>query len=374
MAPDGSDPGRSASAGRSAIAGHTAMTVLGPVPVESLGIVLAHEHLLIRLPVFVDPDNADSPELRRRRNERVSLKNLGWVRQYWTYNADNMRMTSEPVATAELARFRAAGGSTLVDVTLPEIGRDPLALARMSRATGVHVVMGCGAYVGSTQLDWMRSASVGELADAFVAEARDGVAGSGIRPGVIGEIGCSWPLLGSEQRALRAAARAQRRTGLPISIHPGRNRASPGPILEILDEEGADLRRVAIGHLERTIQDIEGLRELGQQGPYLEFDCFGLETSFYPVPGISDIAMPSDAQRLDMVRGLIDAGYGSRILVSHDVCTKHRLARYGGHGYDHLVSNVMPWMRQRGFSDAEIDAIFVRNPAEFLAVAPVADA
>ena len=83
--------------------------------------------------------------------------------------------------------------------------------------------------------------------------------------------------------------------------------------------------------------------------------------------------MPSDAQRLDMVRGLIDAGYGSRILVSHDVCTKHRLARYGGHGYDHLVSNVMPWMRQRGFSDAEIDAIFVRNPAEFLAIAPATD-
>jgi phosphotriesterase-related protein len=350
------------------------MTVLGPVPVESLGIVLPHEHLLIRLPVFVDPENADPPELRRRRNERVTLKNLGWVRQYWTYNADNMRMTSEAVATAEVARFRTAGGSTVVDVTLPEIGRDPAALVRMSRASGVHIVMGGGAYVGSTHLDWVRRASVEELADAFVAEARDGVGKTGIRTGVIGEIGCSWPLQDGERRALRAAARAQRRTGLPISIHPGRNRAAPGPIVEILGEEGADLRRVAIGHLERTIQDVDGLCELGRLGPYLEFDCFGLETSFYPVPGIADIAMPSDAQRLDLVRGLIDAGFGSRILVSHDVCTKHRLARYGGHGYDHLVSNVMPWMRQRGFSDDEIATIFVRNPGEFLAIAAVADA
>jgi phosphotriesterase-related protein len=342
-----------------------AMSVTGPVPVDELGIVLPHEHMLIQLQKFVE---FDEPALRARQEEPVALANLGWIRQYWTYNEDNLRLADEDLASVELARFRVAGGSTVVDLTLPGVGRDPEALSRISRATGVHIIMGCGAYVAHLQPTRVREASATELAEQFMAELQDGADDTGIRPGIIGEIGCSWPLDQSEAKAVRAAAMAQRQSGVPISIHPGRNREAPGAIVELLAESGADLSHVVIGHLDRTIQELDGLCELGRWGVYLELDCFGLETSFYPVPGIVDIDVLSDAQRLDLVRGLIDGGFGAQVLLSHDVCSKHRLARYGGHGYDHLLANVMPWMRQRGFTEEEIQMLFVRNPAAMLAI------
>jgi phosphotriesterase-related protein len=339
----------------------TVMTVLGPVPTAELGIVLPHEHLLCHLHIF--PEQRDQP----RFGERLTLANLGWVRQHWSGIEDNARLTSEVLAIRELSRFKAAGGGTLVDLTQDGIGRSPRALARISEATGVHIVMGSGAYVGPTHSAWVATASVDELAAAFIREAREGVSRrrGGVRPGIIGELGCSWPLEPAEVRVLVAGARAQRETGLPISIHPGRNRAAPFEIVDRLGEAGADLSRVIIGHLDRTIQDLPGLLELGARGVVLEFDLFGLETSFYPWSGVR--AGLSDAQRLDLVRGLIDGGLGDRVVLAHDICTKHRLARYGGHGYDHLVSNVMPWMREMGFTDAEIHGLVVANPARLLA-------
>ena len=345
-----------------------AMTVLGPVPVAQLGIALPHEHLLIHIPDFID---VDEETVRRLQNEPVTLENLGWVRQYWTYSRDNLRMTSEPLATAEVARFAAAGGSTIVDVTVPGLGRDPQALARISRSTGLHIVMACGAYVAKSHPVWIADATESQLADRFVAEARDGVGTTGIKPGII-KVGCSWPLHVDEQKALRAAAHAQRKTGLAITLHPGRDRAAPRLIADILAKQGADLRRVVMGHLDGRVQDLDGLRELGERGLFLEFDVFGLETSYFPVPGVVGIDGLSDAQRLVLVRGLIDAGFGPQILLSHDIGTKHRLAAYGGHGFDHLVANVIPWMRRRGFTPEEIDMLFVRNPANLLTIRPAA--
>ena len=342
-----------------------AMTVLGPVASADLGIVLAHEHLVIDLPHMVESEDATS---RTRQEARLTLENLGWVRQYWTWSFDNLVLDDTALAAAELGRFAAAGGGAIVDVTLPGIGRDPQALVEISQVTGVHVIMGTGAYVAGTHPDWVGSSSTEELADRFVAEAIDGVAG--VRAGIIGEIGCSWPLEDDEARVLAAAAQAQRRTGLAISVHPGRDRASPAGIIDILRDNDADLERVIIGHIERTVPDHDGLLSVVSMGCTVAFDIFGLETSYYPVPGTSGVVMASDAQRLDLIDGLISGGHADRIVVSHDVCTKHRLVRYGGHGYDHLVSNVMPWMRERGVDEADLERLFVANPARMLTVAP----
>ncbi len=339
-----------------------AMTVLGPRPVSDLGITLPHEHLLVHIPDFID---FDEETLRGRQNEPVTLENLGWVRQYWTYSRDNLRMTSEPLATAEVMRFAAAGGSTIVDVTVPGLGRDPQALARISRSTGLNIVTATGAYVAKSHPERVSAASEAELADLFITEARDGIGVSGIKPGII-KIGCTWPLHVDEAKALRAAAHAQQQTGLAITLHPGRDRAAPGIIADLLAQEGADLRRVVMGHLDGRVQDLAGLHELGARGLFLEFDVFGLETSYFPVPGVVGIDGLSDAQRLALVRALIDAGFGKQVLLSHDIGTKHRLAAFGGHGFDHLVANVIPWMRLRGFTPDEIDMLFVRNPASVL--------
>ncbi len=335
------------------------MTVLGPISVADLGVVLSHEHLLCRL--YRPPDLMTNERL----GERVTMRNLGWVRQNWASNTDNLQLNSERLAIAELSRFKAAGGGTLVDLTQDGIGRAPAALARISRATGVHIVMGCGAYVGPTHPPRIADASSDEIAAGMRDEIRRGVRRSGVRPGILGEIGCTWPLQEGEIRVLAAAVAVQAATGMAISIHPGRDRAAPYQIIEILEESGVDVGRVVIGHLDRTVPDLPGLLEIARRGPYLEFDLFGLETSYYPWSGVPEGL--SDAQRLALVRGLIDAGFGDRVLLSHDICTKHRLARYGGHGYDHLLTNVRPWMRTRGFDEAELDLLFVANPAGMLA-------
>ena len=156
--------------------------------------------------------------------------------------------------------------------------------------------MGCGAYVAPTNPAWIATATTGAIADRLVAEANGGVGSARIRPGIIGEIGCSWPLEAVEGRVLVAAALAQARTGLAISVHPGRNRAAPLQIVERLAAAGADVSRVVIGHLDRTVQDLAGLVEIARSGPYVELDLFGLETSWYPWPGVAEGL--SDAQRL----------------------------------------------------------------------------
>ena len=341
--------------------GH-AMTVLGPVPARDLGMTLPHEHLLIRIPRFIELDDVSG---RARQEEPVTLENLGWVRRFWTYNFDNLVLSDEALAIAEVSRFVAAGGSTLVDVTVPGIGRDPEALARIARATRLNIVMACGAYVAKSHPTSVRDATPERLAEQLVLEIREGVGPTRIRPGII-KVGCTWPLDPSEEKALQAAAYVQQQTGLPISIHPGRDRSAPRIIAKILADHGADLRKVVMGHLDGRVQDLPGLRELGALGLYLELDVFGMESSYFPVPGVRGLDALSDAQRLDLVRELLDVGLGAQVLVAHDIGTKHRLARYGGHGYDHLLTSIIPWMRERGFGDDEITMIFVRNPGRML--------
>lgn len=339
-------------------------TVLGPIPADTLGPTLVHEHLLIENPSFVEP--ASQADRARAHRPVGDLADLGWVRRHWTNNADNLVLDDEALAVSELAALSSAGGRTLVDATVPGIGRDPRALARISRASGVNVVMGSGAYIETTHPPAIAGLDESALAASLVEEWRNGVGDTGIQPGFIGEIGCSWPLGDREHVVLRAAAAAQRLTGAPVMVHPGRDQTAPHAIVRILADAGADLGRVAIAHLDRTIQDVSGLLEVARSGVFLEFDCFGLESSYYPFdPAMATL---SDAQRLDLIRALLDAGYGERILLSHDVCTKHRLVAYGGHGFGHLFSEVLPWMWQRGFTPATTTALVVDNPARFLGV------
>ena len=155
-------------------------------------------------------------------------------------------------------------------------------------------------------------------------------------------------------------------TGAPILIHPGRSDQAPFEILDVLTMAGANLSRVIMGHLDRTMFDIESLIDLAAADCYLEWDLFGIETSYYP---LSNIDMPSDSSRLDAIKRLIDEGFGHKIVIAHDICTKHRLAKYGGHGYGYIMERIVPRMRRRGFRREDIRAILVDNPARVLAFA-----
>ncbi|MCH8185582.1 MAG: phosphotriesterase-related protein [Chloroflexi bacterium] len=337
-------------------------TVLGPVSPAELGPTMTHEHLLIDfLCMFNPPPEATA---RARAEEPITLENLGWVRYNSFSNRDNLLLGDEETAIEEASLYKRAGGGTIVDATTIGIGRDPLALARIARATGLNVVMGAGYYVDAVHPEGMDALAEPDIAAQIVADITQGVGDTGVRAGIIGEIGCTWPLTANERKVLRAAASAQRETGAAILIHPGRSEAAPREILDVLAESGADVGRTIMGHLDRTVANFDTLMDLASSGCYLEWDLFGNESSYYP---LSDISMPSDAQRIDVIAKMVAEGYGERIVVAHDVCTKHRLVRYGGHGYGHIVENIVPRMRQR-LSAQEVDAIVVQNPARILTI------
>jgi predicted metal-dependent phosphotriesterase family hydrolase len=306
-------------------------TVRGPVPADEVGFTLPHEHTAIAL--WHVPDRWD----------------------YWELSRD------EPIIEAELGRFVQAGGSCLVDLTLTGVGRDPARLVRLSERTGLHLVMGCGWYRGAYYPAEARidRRSVDDLADELVHEAQDGVGGSGVRPGIIGEIGTDKPWVSAaEERVHRAAARAARRTGLAITTHAVLSDVGLAQ-LRIFEEEGADLSRVVVGHAD-SYPSLDHYLEIVRRGANLEFDFLGM--SFTPME------QHGEGRVVDLLVELLSRGHGDRILLSQDVCHNGQLATYGGHGYTYLQETFLPRLRAAGVSAAEIDRMTVDNPRRILSV------
>ena len=336
-------------------------TVLGPIGPEELGVTMTHEHIMFRSRGATRPLDAEEREFFER---PVSMETLGRIRYYHYSNGDNSRLDDVPTAIDEIELYKKHGGGSLVDATSIGIGRNPAALAQISRATGVNIVMGGSYYIADYHPSDMGDISEDEIVEQIVGDVTEGVDGTGVKTGVIGETGCSWPLEDNERKVLRASARAQRLTGAPVLIHPGRNEAAPMEIIDVLDKSGADLERTIMGHLDRTVFQHDNLRRIAEAGCYLEWDLFGRVGSFYSAN--RDIDMPSDAQRMDDIAWVSSQGYGRRVLVAHDICTKSELERYGGHGYGYIVDFIAPQMRDRGFSQQAVDDILVNNPAAAL--------
>ena len=307
----------------------------------------------------------DSPS-EKLADAPITLENLGWIRRNYYSNRSNLQLMDLDTAIREVRKYSEVGGGAIVDATTTGIGRKPDALAQISRQSGVHIIMGAGFYVEAVHPEDMDERSVEELAREIIGDIVDGVEGSGVRAGIVGEIGCTWPLAPNERKSLSAAAIAQRETGAAILIHPGRHPDAPLEILELLASGGADISRVIMGHLDRTVFEFDALLSIAASGCCLEWDLFGNEGSYYP---LAEIDMPSDAQRLDFIERVADAGYSDRIVIGQDIATKHRLVSYGGHGYGHILENIVPKMRRKGFSEDVIRAITVGNPARILAFA-----
>ena len=337
-------------------------TVLGPIPASELGVTLPHEHFFCG---STAANLAEPPDPRDRvlAKQPVSLEIRDWLEYNWHCNSDNLLLNDEATAIAEALRYRQAGGRSIMDVTSGGIGRNPKGLARISQATGLHIVTGCGYYVEATHPPTVAKMTQTQITDEIVDQFANGLDGTGIKPGVIGEIGCSWPLTATEEKSLRASAAAQKILGAAMEIHPGKHPDSLAQIVKILQTTEVDMRRVILCHVDRTLPEARKLGELLKTGCTAEYDLFSVETTghYYRTLGIT---MPSDAQRLDNIRALMDAGFLNQLLISHDISFKHRLHKYGGQGYDHILVNTIPWMRQRGFTQAEIDALMIHNPRQ----------
>ena len=310
-------------------------TVLGPVDPATLGFTLPHEHTAIAL--WQVPNRWD----------------------YWELTRD------APIITEELGRFRDAGGSTLVDLTLSGVGRDPTWLVQLARDTGLTLVMGCGwyreaYYPAEARID---RRSVEDLADELVREASDGIAVPGldaaVRPGIIGEIGTDKPWLSAqEERVHRAVARASRRTGLAITTHAVMSDVGLAQ-LTVFEDEGADLSRVIIGHAD-SYPVLDHYLEIIRRGANLEFDFLGM--SFTPQERLGEPRI------IDLLRELLSRGHADRLFVSQDVCHNAQLRHYQGNGYTYLQDTFLPRLRAAGVSAAEVDQLTIANPRRILTI------
>jgi predicted metal-dependent phosphotriesterase family hydrolase len=309
-----------------------ALTVNGPVDPATLGVTLPHEHTAI------------------------SLWHVPGRWDYWELTRD------EALIVEELGRFRAAGGGTLVDLTLAGVGRDPAWLARISRATGLNIVMGCGWYRGAyypaeAAID---RRSVEDLADELVREATNGVGDTGIRPGIIGEIGTDKPWVSAlEERVHRAAARASRETGLALTTHAVMSDVGLAQ-LRIFEDAGADPGRVVIGHAD-SYPSLDYYLAIVGRGASIEFDFLGM--SFTPQE------RHGEGRIVELLCELLQRGHVERVLLSQDVCHNSQLKRYDGNGYVYLAETFLPRLRTAGLSQAEIDTITIANPRRILTIA-----
>ena len=339
-------------------------TVTGTINPSDLGKTSTHEHIFIDfLCMFTKPEEASE---QFKANQPLRLDNLGWIKYDPFRNIDNLELNDESLAVNEILKYKAVGGDSIVEVTTIGIGRDPQALAKISRLTNVNIITGAGYYVDAVHPDNMNDKTMSQLEEQITKEVQTGIGETGIKAGIIGEIGCSWPLTKNESKVLKAVAKAQQQTGAAILIHPGRHQDSPFEILDILSKSGADVSRVIIGHIERTIQDVTVVDKLAKSGCYLEYDLFGWEVSYYP---LSDkIDMVNDSQRIHYISKLIELGYESKIVIAQDIFSKHRTATYGGHGYGHIIENILPRMAKSGIPSEVINKIITENPANILTI------
>jgi phosphotriesterase-related protein len=302
-------------------------TVLGDVEPSALGATYCHEHFFCR------PGDERQPGF-----EDLVL--------------DDTERSAE-----ELRIFRRAGGSTVVDVTTSEYGRDAARLAEISRRTGVNVVAATGHIMEALWdgVEDVAERSDGDLVAEMVRDLTEGLPGApGVRAGVI-KVGTSkdGPTR-DEERVLRAAVEAQRRTGAPITTHTTKGTA-PLEQLRIFQDAGADLGHVIIGHQDHRLDWHDHLA-IVEAGCYIGYDCISKE-QYVP-----------DAERIAFIARLIEAGHGDRICLSGDLARRTYLTAYGGGpGMSYVLWRFLPWLRQRGVSEDDARGLVVDNPARLLA-------
>jgi predicted metal-dependent phosphotriesterase family hydrolase len=303
-------------------------TVDGPVEPGSIGWTLTHEHTFL---------------------EMWATDGHGFIGQ----------TRDEDVLAAELQAFADAGGSCLVDQTPGGSGRDPLGQRRLSARTGVKIVTGCGWYTEPYYPleDDLARRSTADIAQSLIAEIEGGFGSTGVRPGIIGEIGTSqgWvsPL---EERVHRAAARAQIATGLPLATHTLYHSAGAAQ-MALFDEEGVDPARVCMGHSD-TWPSVDYGTQIARWGGYVSIDNIGHQAGDH------------ERRVRDMVLGLIEAGYAERVLLSQDVGQVSELRSRGGRGYTYVSEFFLPALREAGVPEETIEMMTVTNPRRWLTITP----
>ena len=329
-------------------------TVLGAIDLEQLGIVLSHEHLVNDLRGAYSP--AGDERIRTVLQEPVSPR-IAWALADHPYNSlDNCRLDDLDGMTDELKTFRRLGGGSVIDLPPRGLGRRPEALARLSRDSGVNIIMGSGWYLERFQTESERASTVETLMAALLEDFRR----DGPRPGVIGEIGVSPMFTAAERATLRAAAMCQSELRVPLFVHtPAWARLGHEILDLVVDECGVSPQAVALCHMDPSHSDPAYQRSLAERGAMLGFDMIGMPFTF-PSEG----ACPGPEQSADAIMKLAEAGFAKQALLSHDLFLKSMMSKHGGNGLCYVPFAFPARLYERGLGTEEVHAMIAENAAD----------
>jgi phosphotriesterase-related protein len=312
-------------------------TVLGPVPADQLGLTLMHEHLVIGWPGW--EHDAAAP---------------GWKRD------DIVKLCVD-----RMHELKSLGLRTFLDPCPSDLGRDVEVMAKVSQATGVHIICATGLYKedqGAATYFKFRSQfadATHEITEGFLKEISEGIGSTGIKPGILKVATGAHRITPYEEMVLRAAARAATATGTPITTHTDEGTMGREQ-LQIFASEGVELQRVIIGHSCGSA-DLRYHTDMLDRGCTLGFDRFGLE-----------ILQP-DRLRVAALIGLLGIGFHDQIVLSHDTvwCWRGRAlplpeSIVPNWKPTHVLTNIVPTLREAGVPQAKIDAMLISNPRRLL--------
>jgi phosphotriesterase-related protein len=343
----------------------SAICVTGLVPGKDLGVTLPHEHLLIdfscRYSAAAD-EGTLGPQPRFADRWRLLRAPAGY--------RVNLLGTSVESAVEECRHFIASGGRTVVDLTPRGAGDDAVGLRRIAEATGLNVIASTGYYIDAALPDWVRRATVDELADRLVDDVQTGGA-EGVRRGAIGEIAIEGPTE-LELRCVQAAGRAQARTGAPVFLHVMSGilpayRDSTEEVIDLYRREGGDLKRLVLCHQDGSGDDPAYQASILRRGIWIEYDTFGSEGVF--AFGETYIQLPTDSQRITELAELVRAGFQSQLLISQDVCYQTGKRSWGGTGLAHILDTLKPRFIAGGIAAPIFDRLMRENPRSLFAFA-----
>ncbi|MEH7443456.1 phosphotriesterase [Bacillus sp. JJ1122] len=293
-------------------------TVLGKIRPEDLGICSVHEHLSIDLSrIKKDPDTI---------------------------------LDDEPGMLEELEDFHCEGGRAMVEVTNDGMGRDVLRLKRLSEKSGVHIIACTGFYKDPFIPEYAQNWTAAQFAEHFIKEATEGIDGTGILPGVIGEVGTSKnEIKPIERELLIGAALAGMETGLPVTTHTTLGTLGYEQV-QLLTAQGLATDQIIIGHQDLNPNFDEVLAVL-ETGVYIDFDTIG-KNNYRP-----------DAERVEFLLEFIQRGFEKQILLSADLTRKSHWKKHGGPGYGLVLRDFIPQLKAKGVTQETIDQLLISNPA-----------
>jgi predicted metal-dependent phosphotriesterase family hydrolase len=332
---------------------NTVPTATGEVAADEMGVTLTHEHVFANL----HPTEPRDGYLTVREEREDDLR-----------------------------RFSASGGRTIWDLTNGELSRfavplgfdddpdrqvpDPrtgsraeanvLAVRAVAETTGVTIVLGTGHYVEPyLEAAWWDGTPTNRVADYLVADLLDGFGGTGIRAGLIGEVGSDLPVITArEERSLRAAGRAAAETGVLVSTHAPTFPTGEAQI-DLLVAEGVAPERIVIGHSD-TVKSLDYSLALLRRGVWVQYDCM-----MAVVSGGTVVPHELD-RRVRLLSDVVARGYGDRILLSQDVSQRSHQAAMGGPGLTFVLDGFRDAVLAAGVAPEVYDAMLVDNPRRAL--------